>query len=250
MDNIRQIKKMQSYIVFALILAVISLLASIAKNMVIEQWAKSRDVVACVPTEIEEPFPMVYAQTSAHPIKSDAALKNFVEQYIHAAFNEQAVDFHQISNDGRYDSVRLSASKLKAIEMSMPDSLARTLNMKRYADSPQTLQMLKKCNCGWIFNIDDIIVKQDVNSAKTFVWVRGEFQVTYDDVKVQLPDELWGYREISLAIEQGVPMIDAKGNNLNRDGRYVSFEYTRLLSSDDKEKLTDKKYNFYMKGNR
>lgn len=250
MDNLKEMKKIYAYITLALILGVISFFASIVKNMVIERWAKSRDIVACIPTDLEQPFPMVYAQTDAHPIKSDAALKNFIYQYVQSAFNEQSVDYHSLSKNGRYDSIKISEEKKKAIEMSMPDSIARSINMKRFADSQKTLEIMKKCNCGWIFNIEDIIVKQDVNSGKTFAWVRGEYQVTYDNVKTQEPSELWGFREISLVIEQGVPMVDTKENDINADGKYVSFEFVRILSAEERAKIKERKSNYYIKGNR
>lgn len=250
MDSIKDLKKMQAFVTLALVIAAISLLASIVKNMVIEQWAKSRDEVACVPADTEQAFPFVYAQTAFNSTQNDAVLKSFVEQYIHYTQDEQIVNYHAISKDGRYDNIRLSESKLKAIEMSVDESAERALNMKKYADSNDTLQSLKKCNCGWIFLIDDIILTQSVNVGITVAVVRGEFQVTYDRVKTELPSELWGYREIVLELHQGIPTKDAKDNNLNKYGIFVNWSFTRILSSTEKIKLSERNYDYYMKGNK
>lgn len=249
MDNIKDLKKLQSLIVLALVISAISLFASIVKNVVTERWAKSRDMVACVPAESKQAFPMVYAQTAFHPVQSDALLKSFVEQYIHNTQDEQIVNYHALSKDGRYDNVRLSDAKLKAIEMSVEESPERALNMKKYADSSDTLQNLKRCDCGWVFLIDDILIIPNVRAGKTVAVVRGEFQVTYDRVKTELPSQLWGYREITLLLDQGVPTADVKDNYLNQHGIYVFWSFSRILSGVEKENLSSRNSDFYMKGN-
>jgi len=248
MDNIRDLKKLQSYIILALVVASISLLASIVKNAITERWAKSRDMVACIPAEVDQAYPLVYAQSAYHPIQSDAMVKSFVDQYIHNTLDEQVVNYHAISKNGRYDNTRLSESRLKAIEMSVSDSPERALNMKKYADSQDTLQLLKKCDCGWVFLIDDIILIPNVKSGKTVAVVRGEFQVTYDRVKSELPDQLWGYREITLLLEQGIPTQDTKDNYLNQNGIFVFWSFSRILTGSEREKLSERNFDYYMKG--
>lgn len=250
MDNIKDFKKMQSFIILALVISSLALLSSIVKNMVTERWAKSRDVVACIPAEIQQSYPMVYAQSDFHPIQSDALIKSFVEEYIHNTQDNQFVNYHSISKDGRYDNVKLNNSLLKAIEMSAESSTERALNMKKYADSYDVLQSLKKCNCGWQFLIDDILLFPNVNSGETLAVVRGEFQVTYDQVKTELPNELWGYREITLNLMQGVPTKDSKENYLNKYGIFVTWSFTRILSSSDRDMLSFRNFDYYMKENR
>lgn len=249
MDNIKELKKIQSYIIIALIIASVSLFASIIKNMVTERWAKSRDVVACIPADTDNSYPMVYAQSEYHPVQSDALLKSFVEEYIRNSQDQQFVNYHTISKDGRYENIKLSNALLKAIEMSADNSLEKALNMKKYGESYDTLQMLKKCNCGWQFLIDDMLLFPSVNAGETVAVVRGEFQITYDITKIDLPNELWGYREITLLLKQQIPTKDAKGNYLNKYGIFVTWSYTRILSSIDRELLSLRNYDYYMKEN-
>lgn len=250
MDSLNEKKKLQSYIMLALVISLVSLISSIVKNMVIERWAKSRDIIACVPAEISSSFPLVYAQTSAHPLQSDALMKTFIEEYVRSTQDEQIVNYHALSNAGRYNNIRLSESRLKSIEMSLEGTPERALNMKRYADSNDVLQNLKRCNCGWVFLIDDIIVIPNVNSGQTFVSVRGEFQVTYDKAKAELPDQLWGYREFNYIIQQGVPTMDSKDQNLNKHGMFVSWSYTRILNLAEREKLSQRNHDYYMQENK
>lgn len=248
MDNIRDLKKLQAYITLAIVVGIIAGFSSVVKNIVTERWAKSRDMVACIPSEITQAYPLVYAQTAYHPVQSDAMVKSFVEQYIHLTQDEQIINYHALSKDGRYNSVKLSEDKLKAIEMAAPESPERAMNMKKYADSQDTLQRLKKCDCGWVFLIDDILVLPDLQSGSSIAIVRGEFQVTYDRIKTELPDRLWGYREIVLQLEQGIPTQDTTDNYLNQNGIYVRWSYSRLLSSGEREKLEKRNYDYYSKG--
>lgn len=251
MDNVKDLKKLQSYIKLAIILAIVAFFSSILKNMINERWAKSRNQVACIPSDTTNGFPLVYAQTAAHPIQSDALLKSFVEEYIHLTQNEQIVDYHKITNDGRYQDARLSNARLKAIEMAMPDSPEYALNKLKYAQSYDTFQNLKKGQVGWIFNIDDMLLFPLPNTGTTLAVVRGEFQVTYDHAVVDksVPDELWGYREIHLYINQGVPTFDPKGNYLNQYGLFVNWSVMNILSGEQRRDLSKRNYDYYMKGN-
>jgi hypothetical protein len=248
MDNTKDIKKMQSYIYLAIVLSIVGLGSSIVKNIVNERWAKSKTQVACIPADTTNAFPFVYAQTAANPIQSDALMKSFVEDYIHATQNEQIVNYHKLTNDGRYQDAMLSNARLKAIEMSLPGSIEEASNKLKYALSYDVFQNLKKGQAGWIFNIDDMLVFPLPRTGSTLVVIRGEFQMTFDRAKVSMPDELWGYREIWLYVNQGVPTQDSKGNFLNKYGLFVSRSVVNILTGEQKDKLSERNSEYYMKG--
>lgn len=229
----------------------IGLASSIIKNVVTERWAKSRNQVACVPADVEHSFPYAYAQTAAHPVPNDALLKTFVEEYVHLTQNEQIINYHKISSDGRYQNDFLSTSRQKAIEMALPDSPEFALNKLKFAQSYDVFQTLRKAQAGWVFNIDDILIFPGPNTGIAIAVIRGEFQVVYDRAVVPgtIQDELWGYREIILELYQRPPLKDLKGDNLNKYGIFVGRSEMYTLSSDQRQQRLKRGYEYYMKGN-
>jgi len=247
MDSIKIIKKIESFIMLALIFSVIALLSSIVKNIVTEKWAKTRNEVACIPADSPSAFPMVYHQTAANRDVSDAIMKSFVEEYVHLTQDEQIVDYHKATHDGRYNDARLSEARFKALEMSAPGSVEMAKNKLKFAKSSEVFNALKKSNAGWVFLIDDILIFPLTGSGEVLAVVRGQFQVTYDRVKSELPDNLWGYRELRYYININQPTEDTKGKILNKYGLFVSLSEEEILSSTQREQRTQRNSDYYMK---
>lgn len=245
MKETKYLKKTNALLTFAIILGVLALGASVFKNIITENWAKSRNTVACIPAESEYAFPIVYHQTSAHPIPNDALVKSFVEEYIHLTLDEQIVDYHKVTNNQRYNDARLSQSRWQAIEMSC--CAEKALNLQRYTESNEVFYTLKQGNMGWVFLIDDILIMPGQKNGATLAVVRGEFQVTFDKVKVDLPPRLWGYREITLLINEGVPVEDTKGNFVNKYGMFVAWSSMQTLSPEQKESRANRNHEYYLK---
>lgn len=244
-SDIKFLKKSQAMMTAAILCGVVCLTLSYAKNFVMERWALSRDNVACIPAESEHSFPIVYRQSADHPVENDALIKSFVDAYIHLTLNEQIVDYHAPSGATRYKDAMLSKAKWAAIEMST--GLERSLNMKRYEESSEVFYTLKKANVGWIFLVDDIMIKGIPESGTVYAVVRGEFQVTYDKVKSDLPNKLWGYREIHLLVNQGIPSGNMEnGQYNNKYGWYVTWSANNTLTPDQKDKLGNRTADFYM----
>jgi hypothetical protein len=188
---------------------------------------------------------MVYRQTTMNPTEQDALLKEFVEHYIHFTQDEQIVDYHAVTSAERYKDGRLSYAKWAAIEMS--EGIEKALNMKRYSTSNETFYTLKQGNMGWVFLIDDLMLMGDPHSGSVIAVVRGEFQVTYDKVKSDLPSKLWGYREIHLVLNQGLPEFNDKtGKYENKYGWYVTWSHTETLTPDQKDKLSARSNDYYL----
>lgn len=229
----------------AIALGVVALAMSVVKNIVTERWLSQKNTVACIPADVENAHPMVYHQTALNPVQSDAYVKTFVDEYIRLILNENAVDYHKLTSNDRYDKARLSQSKWRAIEMSV--GAERALNFERYADSDEVFKILDQGKMGWIFLVDDILLFPSPGTGTTLAVVRGEFQVTFDKVKADLPPRLWGYREIHLLINQGVPLEDKSGEDyINQYGLYVSWSNTNILTPEQKEKLSERNYNYYL----
>ena len=106
MNETKYLKKTNALLLLAIILGVLSLGASVFKNIITENWAKSRNTVACIPADVEYSFPFAYHQSSAHPVQNDALIKTFVEEYIHMSLDEQIVDYHKVTNNQRYNNWR------------------------------------------------------------------------------------------------------------------------------------------------
>lgn len=246
MHDLENLKKAQGVMLIAIILGITSLVFSIVKNITTERWLSQKNMVACIPADTEFAHPIVYHQTAANPIQSDAMLKTFVAEYIRLTQNESLVDYHKISQNQRYDKAQLSQSKWKSIEMST--GAEKALNMDKYSKSSEIFKTLDQGNMGWVFLIDDILIFDGGNTGTILAVVRGEFQVTYDKVKVDLPSKLWGYREIHLLINQGVPLETEEANDeyINQYGLFVSWSNTNILTPDQKDKLTLRNSNYYM----
>lgn len=245
MRETERFKQMNRYLVLAMIMGGLALVSSFVKNIFTEKWAKNRNKVACIPADINSPLPLVYHQTSSHPVYNDSEIKAFVEEYIHATLDEQIVDYHKATNNKRYDNARLSRKKWKAIEMSC--CAEKASNFKRYAESNEVFYTLQQGNMGWIFLIDDIMIIPGQRSGAVVAVVRGEFQVTYDRVKADLPPRLWGYREITLIINEGLPIEDTKDNIINKFGYYVAFSSMQTLTPKQKANRTQRNYDYYLR---
>lgn len=245
MDGLDNLKRAQGIMMVAIILGIIALSMSVVKNFVTERWLSQKNTVACIPADVENSHPIVYHQTASNPVQSDAYIKSFVAEYIRLTQNEQVVDYHRLTNNQRYDKAQLSQAKWQAIEMSV--GAERALNMSKYDQSNEVFKMLDQGNLGWVFLVDDILLFNGPNTGTTLAVVRGEFQVTYDKVKVDLPPRLWGYREIHLLIQQGVPLEDSKGENyINQFGLFVSWSNINILTPEQKEKMSDRNANYYL----
>lgn len=249
MDGLDNIKKAQGIMMIAILLGVVALVMSVVKNFVTEKYLSEKNMVACIPTDIENSFPMVYHQTAINPVQSDAQLKSFVAEYIKLTQNESVVDYHKISSHQRYDKALLSQNKWRAIEMSA--GAEKALNMDRYAKSNEIFKVLDQGNIGWVFLIDDILLFDAKETGTTLAVVRGEFQVTYDKIKADLPPRLWGYREIHLLINQGVPLeteetLQKSSEYINQYGLFVTWSNVNILTPQQKEKLSLRNANYYM----
>lgn len=239
------LKRTQALIIVAILIAIISLIASFTKNVITERWAKSRDKVACIPANVDFHYPMVYHQTAANPIQSDTLIKSFIEEYIHLTQDEQIVDYHNVTQNSRYKNARLNKARWRAVNLSSYSE--KVLNMKRYNESNDVFYTLKQGNMGWVFLIDDILVYPSQKNGVTLAVVRGEFQITYDRVKVDLPSKLWGYREIHLMINEGVPVQDTKNAYINKYGLFVSWSDMISLNPDQKDLRTKRASDYYLK---
>ncbi len=244
MEGTGILKRSAAIMSLALGIGILSLGLSVLKNVVTERWLAQKNKVACVPADVEHSHPLVYHQTASNPIQSDAYLKTFVEEYIRLTQNEQIVNYHQLSQNKRYEKARLSQAKWQAIEMST--DMEKALNMQRYAESNEVFHELDKSNIGWVFLIDDILLFPAPNTGATMVVVRGEYQITYDKVKVDLPPRLWGYKEIQLLLIQAPPSLDSKDQYLNKYGVYVSWSNITDLTPDQKERYSKRSRDFYL----
>lgn len=244
MEGIGLLKRSTAVMSAALGVGILALSLSVIKNIVTERWLAQKNKVSCIPSDVEHSFPMVYYQTAANPLQQDAYVKTFVEEYIRLTQNEQIVDYHQLSQHKRYENARLSQSKWQAIQMSR--DIEQALNMTRYADSNQIFHDLQKSNMGWVFLIDDILLFPSPKTGITLAVIRGEFQVTYDRIKVDLPPSKWGYKEIHLLIKQGEPALDSKENYLNKYGLYVSWSHIEDLTPEQKERNSARSRDYYL----
>jgi hypothetical protein len=244
-NEINYLRKSQGWMTIALLIGVIAFILLIGTIMSVKHWALDRDNVACIPADIEHAEPMVYRQTTIHPTEQDALLKEFVDTYVHLTQDEQIVDYNSPTNDGRYKDVRLNYSRWGAIELS--EGIERSLNMQRYKASDEIFYTLKRGNIGWVFNIDDLIIHGAPQTGVVLAVVRGSFQVTYDKVKSDLPAHLWGYREITLLITQGIPRFDEKNSRYeNKSGWYVTWSHSQNLNPADFERLSQRSSDYYL----
>jgi hypothetical protein len=188
---------------------------------------------------------MVYRQTFSHPVEQDARLKTFVEQYVRLSQDESAINYFSTTTADRYEKAKLSKAKWQAIEMA--SGLERVNAMKAYGDSSELYRMIAESGIGWKFLIDEILIADTPKNGPIFAIVRGQYQVTYDKAKVDLPHRLWGYKEIRLLIVEGSPTRDADGNYLNKTGLFVNWSQVEDISAAGREKLTKQPADVYLK---
>lgn len=186
----------------------------------ISRWSSKRDTAVCVPLG-QHAYPMISYLPVSSREQDDAKLYTFIERYIKVGFDERIVDYHRPTNNKRYTDAFLKESLLEAVEMSL--GAAKEENMKKFSNSNDVARQLKACNCGWVFNIHAIESIQKTNyNGVIHVTVLGEYQVTYDNVKTDLPHKLWGFKRVWLTISQGAPTRDSKGNFKNEYGLFVT----------------------------
>jgi hypothetical protein len=240
-----QIKRTQFLAVLAISAGIIALSLSTVKNFALNRWASKRENVACVPVDGEYTHPMVYRQTWSHPVEQDAKLKTFVEQYIHLSQDESAVNYYSVTTADRYDKAKLSKAKWQSIEMTV--GVEKQNAMKSYGDSNELYRLIAESGVGWKFLIEELIIEGNPSNGPILAVVRGQYQVTYDKAKVDLPHKLWGYKEVRLIIVQGSPTKDSEGNYLNKTGYFVSFSQVEDISADAREKITKQPADVYLK---
>lgn len=243
-NDIKFIKRAQSALMIAIFFMVTAIILSFLKAFVMERWALKRDNVACVPADVEFGHPMVYHQSAANSVNQDAFIKTFVAQYVHLTQDEQIIDYHTVRPEDRYKDAQLSSSKWSAIQMSLGKE--KEYNVRAYAKSSDNFYILKKNNMGWNFLIDDILLFGAPHTGSVLAVVRGQFQVTYDNSKTEVPPHLWGYREIYLLLGQGEPSIGKNGDFINKYGWYVTWSSMQKISQDKKNKLSLLNQDYYL----
>ena len=199
-----------------------------------KHWVNKKKTLVCIPNKLEYTYPLVYQQSQINPPNDDAMLKQFIAKYIRLSMNEEVVDYFRVSNDRRYDKARLSKAKWEAIQMT--EGIERQLALTRYSKSNEMFNMLEASNTGWTFLIDAILVKAAPGARGWVAIVYGEYQMTRDKVKTELPHQFYGYKEIILFISQQAPTIDKEnGKVLNKPGLYVNMSEIRTLSAESRE---------------
>lgn len=248
MENILFLKSIRNILLATLVVVSIAMIASVVKIGATNHWLKMKDNVACFPSDVEHSFPLVYYQTAHNPISNDAYLKTFVEQYIRLTREDLIVNYHRTTDSNRYEDAKLSNNKFEAIGLSVGEE--RVLNMRKYAESNNIYYDLKKDNKGYVFLIDDILIRNIPDNGTSHVVVRGEYQIVFDKVKQDLPPALWGYREIHLFLVQGVPTADLEDQYENKYGIFVSNSIENILSPVLKDRLTKRNidHEYIIKG--
>jgi len=231
-------------LLYCAVLGAISLVSMIASSLVIKKWAQERNIVACVPADVEHAFPQVYRQTAFNPTTNEALVKSFVYEYVSLTQNEQIIDYHRLTNNSRYKYNLLKKSLEQAINMSLGP--AEKINMRRLEESPNVYERLKKGNYGWVFLVDDILLKFLPETGLYMAVIRGHHQVTYDRAKnPDIPHDLWGYKEIHLLIQKG----ESRGDSVNKYGLYVSQEWVYDIDAKTKRKYDSKVQDHYLSNN-
>jgi hypothetical protein len=239
------LKSARTMMIIAITFTIIAFGLSTIKDFVTERWALKKQNIACIPADVDHSFPLVYRQTAMNVTEQDALLKSFVYNYIHLTQDDQIVDYHAISNSERLKDAMLSKSRYAAIQMSL--GIERGLNMKRYEESSEKYTVLKKGNMGFLFFIDDIIIQGIPQSGSVQAVIRGEVQLTYDKNKTDQRNRFWGYKQIFLTINQGIPQTNPKDDSYeNKYGWYVTWSVTQELTPDEKEKLSSKSSDYYL----
>jgi hypothetical protein len=228
-------------------LALISLLVAIASLsylfVVMKVWSLNKDTVVCVPLEQEYNLPFVYRQSSLHPVRSDAIIKKFAQEYIGLTRDESIVNYYAVSNNARYSDAMLSSNKYRAMFLSIDMELKK--NTDQFYKSSETVQILKANKSGWTFHIDDIIVRTSGFGDEYYIDIHGEYEITMDNAKTDLPHTLYGKKKISLFVVTSAPSED-KGEYINKYGLYVAWSAERNLSPAEYEENSKKTSEDYI----
>jgi hypothetical protein len=239
------LKSARTMMMLAIVFTIIAFGLSTVKDLVTERWALKKQNIACIPADVEHGFPLVYRQTAMNVTEQDALLKTFVYNYVHLTQDDQIIDYHAVSSSARMKDAMLSRSRWAAVQMSQGSEKA--LNMKRYSDSSDKYELMKKSNQGYLFLIDDIIIHGIPQSGSILAVVRGEVQLTYDNTKTDSINRLWGYKEIFLVINQGIPQTNPKDDSFeNKYGWYVTWSSNQDLTADRKDKMSARSSEYYL----
>jgi hypothetical protein len=198
-------------------------------------WENNRSMAVCMPDDVSS-YPLIPYMPALNVDSDDAKFYTFLEKYVKNVYDESITDYHRPTNLGRYNNAYLKTPLEQAIRMS--DGEARVENRKKYANSDRVIEELRRCNCGWVFNIHAI---ESVNRVKangyTYVTILGEFQETYDQVRVMLPYRLEGFYRLHLIVAQKQATKDEKGEFANEYGLYVISQELEKVSYDERQKL-------------
>lgn len=205
-----------------------------------QSWFKRRSEAVLIP-EFKYTYPMISYMASNTKELQNAKLATFVEQYIKKVYDERAVNYHKPTNQARSAQNYLKTSLMEAAEMSRVR--AKKENLEKFSNSNETYKRLIQCNCGWIFNISAIESVQTTPYHDTIiVSVLGDYQVTYDQAKSEMPHKFWGFKRLWLTIVQDIPSRDKKGNYINEYGLYVIDQFMEDLSYSEKDELLKSTY--------
>jgi len=214
----------------------------VVREYAVNSWMAKKENVSCIPSSIDSALPFVYYQSSYHPVQEQTKIKNFIRQYVHLTRDESYVNHHRVSKDGRYDNLKLSKGYLQAIDLST--GIEQAINKKRYADSNETFQYLKKNDLSWDFLIDAILVQGIDDAGAARVVVRGQYQITYDKARVDINNRLYGYKEITYIVMMGPPLELPRGDKstpgavyANKYGFYVVDSFERNLTPLERNDL-------------
>lgn len=238
-EHIQMQKRQKSYIklIGFILLSVVILLVAMGI------WVNNREEAVCVPTG-DNAFPLIPFMPAIDRPQDDAKLYTFIEKFVKNVYDERVTDYHRPTNLGRYKNAFLKTPLREAINMT--EGVAREDIQRKFADSDETIRRLRGCDCGWIFNIHAIESISRINpSGSVYVTVLGEFQITYDSVRVQLPHELWGFKRIHLMINQGAPRTNEHNEVTNAYGLYVTYQEMEEIPITEKRKLNE---NMMIKG--
>lgn len=233
----KRMKNAQFLSIVALGFCLISVLLNIARGYVLDAWVAKKENVVCVPSDSEYTFPIVHSQSFYNPVYEDAKVKTFVAEYIRLTKNESVVDYHSVTSSERYEKAKLSQNKWTAIEMSTGEEQVRAKDA--YAKSSDLYKYLSENGVGWVFLIDKIIVRPAPGTGTLVAEVFGEYQTTFDQAKVDVPHETFGYKVVTLLIVQGLPSSDGKGAPLNKSGLYVYSSTEQTLDPSAYREIRD-----------
>jgi hypothetical protein len=221
-------------------------------NIKVEQSLVDKPI-ACAPAATDmATFPIVYHQTALTTTSSNAILRAFVEDYIHAAYDEKYVNFHSVKATKRFQLSQLSEDRWKAIEMSNGEELY--VNKRRLTESYNMSKRLEKCRCSNVFLIDDILPIPPALGGFITVVVRGHIDVFFDksqeegtvaEYSADRTDGTMFYKEIVLSITQGAPGKNAQGKLVNKYGLYVMKSHDENITADKKDRLFKEVSSYY-----